>query len=284
VRPPLVLTRRGLTRLLAGLAATLGSPAAAGSLDPPEPDGGEPPIPASGNKPSRDKGIGGTGVTGTIRRFGSIIVNDLRITYPETVGVTIDGHPATAAALRIGHVVQVVARRQGERLATGHITVTSEVVGPVEVLAPGRLTVLGQAVETDAAPAGLHPGELVAVSGLRRLDGTIIASLIERRAGASLQVAGPVTAGLDGVPRIGSLAVAGLDAAPTGRVVLTGRLAGGVFRADTSRGDTALLDDPATVRASVEAYVAPVAGGLRFGSGLSIAGSKSSQSPQSAVF
>ena len=46
-----------------------------------------------------DRGIGGTGVIGTIRRFGSIVVNDLRIAYPEDVQVHIDGTPATAGAM-----------------------------------------------------------------------------------------------------------------------------------------------------------------------------------------
>ncbi|TXN24582.1 hypothetical protein [Methylobacterium sp. WL9] len=45
-----------------------------------------------------DRGIGGTGVIGTIRRFGSIVVNDLRIGYPHDVAVRIDGAPARAAA------------------------------------------------------------------------------------------------------------------------------------------------------------------------------------------
>ncbi|PJI51852.1 hypothetical protein CTI14_52480, partial [Methylobacterium radiotolerans] len=44
-----------------------------------------------------DRGIGGTGVIGTIRRFGSIVVNDLRIAYPPEVEVRIDGTAATCA-------------------------------------------------------------------------------------------------------------------------------------------------------------------------------------------
>ena len=72
----------------------------------------------------------GTGVIGTIRRFGSIIVNDLRIAYPPEVEVRIDGAVARAADLKIGHVVHVVARPEGGGLATRRIDVTSEVVGP----------------------------------------------------------------------------------------------------------------------------------------------------------
>ena len=44
----------------------------------------------------------------------------------------IDGAAARAADLKIGQVVQVVARPDGGGLSTRRIDVTSEVVGPVE--------------------------------------------------------------------------------------------------------------------------------------------------------
>ena len=44
-----------------------------------------------------DRGIGGTGVMGTIRGFGSIIVNGLRVTYAPDVPIRIDGQPRAAS-------------------------------------------------------------------------------------------------------------------------------------------------------------------------------------------
>ena len=95
---------------------------------------------------AEDRGIGGTGVIGTIRKFGSIIVNDLRISYSRDVKVEIDGRTATAADLRVGHVVQVVAVKTPTGWTTRRIVVASEVIGPIEASARGGLTVLGQSV------------------------------------------------------------------------------------------------------------------------------------------
>ena len=63
-----------------------------------------------GDATGLDNGIGGTGVVGTIRGFGSIIVNGLRIAYPERVRVKIDGAAARVSDLRVGHVARVIAQ------------------------------------------------------------------------------------------------------------------------------------------------------------------------------
>jgi len=116
---------------------------------PSEPEGLEPPQPLSTDKRHRDRGIGGTGVIGTIRQFGSIVVNDLRIAYPPNVAVIIDGIAKSSAAMRIGHVVEVVAQRRQDRLSTQRIVITSEVIGPVETVSSTTITVLGQTVLVD---------------------------------------------------------------------------------------------------------------------------------------
>jgi hypothetical protein len=85
-----------------------------------------------------DRGIGGTGVVGTIRGFGSIIVNDLRIAYPADVPVTVDGRPARVEDLRVGQVVRALALPGENGLATAGIAVIHEVVGPVQRVAPDR--------------------------------------------------------------------------------------------------------------------------------------------------
>src|SRR5882757_9921202 len=82
-----------------------------------------------------DHGIGGTGIVGVIQRFGSIYVNGERIGYAADVPVQIDGEPAPAKALRIGHVARVVAVRQANgALSTSRIDAVSEVIGPVETI------------------------------------------------------------------------------------------------------------------------------------------------------
>ena len=94
-----------------------------------------------------DHGIGGTGIVGVIQRFGSIFVNGERIGYAPDVPVRIDGEAASVKALRIGHVARVVAQRQANgMLTTNRIDAVSEVVGPIESVKGGEMTVLGQKV------------------------------------------------------------------------------------------------------------------------------------------
>ncbi|WP_342154739.1 DUF5666 domain-containing protein [Methylorubrum sp. SB2] len=270
-------TRRGLLALLAGTALAWPHPVRPQTgAEPPQDRGisGTGARPEPDELPGGDRGLGGTGVIGTIRRFGSVWVNGLRIAYPADVRVTIDGRPARAADLRVGHVVRVVARGAEDRLSTRAIAVTCEVVGPVEAVAPGRLTVLGQTVATAglASEQGFAVGARVAVSGLRRGDGTIVASLIEPRPDGPDRVAGPVRRGPDGVVRIGALALDGLKPGLSGRrVSVEGRADGAGFSVTTAR-DLSRPFPAGLGRASVEGYVVPGERGLRLGSGLAVAG------------
>ncbi|MGX5774023.1 DUF5666 domain-containing protein [Methylorubrum zatmanii] len=270
-------TRRGLLALLAGTALWRPRPAwpqAEGDIPQDRGIGGTGARPSEEENPGGDRGIGGTGVIGTIRRFGSIVVNDLRITYPPDVRVTIDGAPARVADLKIGHVVRVVARGPEDGLSTRAIAVTSEVVGPIEAVAKGRLTVLGQSVST----AGLKTtrrfavGERVAVSGLRRGDGTIVASLIEPRPAGADRVTGPVRRGQDGSLRIGSLRLVGLEPKLAGQRALVEGEAGLSGLTVTSARDVSRPFPAGLARASIEGYVAQGGGTLRLGSGLSVSG------------
>ncbi len=229
-----------------------------------------------------DRGIGGTGVIGTIRRFGSIIVNDLRIAYPKDAVVRIDGRAARPTDLKLGQVVRVVAERDAAgTLSTRAIDVTSEVVGPIEAVRRGGLTVLGQSVSTaglrDAAQ--WRQGDTVAVSGLRRPDGTVVASLIERRETALVRVAGPVTQGADGGLRIGALRLTGANGALVGhRAVVEGQAAGRSLAVERETGEAELL--PRNVRTfSVEAYVERRGDDLHLGSGLAVAPSGATDLP-----
>jgi hypothetical protein len=233
-------------------------------------------------EPEGDRGIGGTGVIGTIQRFGSIIVNDLRISYPQDVSVSLDGEPAKVSDLKIGQVVRVVADRRAAGLSTRKIEVASEVVGRIDGVSLGRFNVLGQTVSLaglSGADSQWRIGDHVAVSGLRRLDGTIMASFIEKRPGEATRVAGPVVEAPDGSVTLGRLRLSGVDRDLIGRrALLEGRLAAGVFEVSSGRSEQALLG-PNVKALSVEAYVERSGGGLRLGSGLEVAGGKASNLP-----
>ena len=130
-----------------------------------------------------DQGIGGTGIVGTIQRFGSIFVNDVRVGYQPDVPVWIDGVRAAASSLKVGHVVRVAVVQEAAGVVTPAIHVTSEVVGPVDRVTAGSIWVLGQRVDISGIAKGLKiaTGDILAVHGIRRPDGTIVASLVEAR-------------------------------------------------------------------------------------------------------
>jgi hypothetical protein len=263
------LTRRAL---LGAMFALLPLPKPGGAQE------GDRGIGGTGAVDQGDRGIGGTGVIGTIRGFGSIIVNDMRIAYSEYALLEIDGEPAAHAELRVGQVVQVVARKTETGFETDRISVTNEVVGPIASVRKGALTVLGQTVLTEnIGDKGWKKGQWIAVSGLRRLDGAIVASLAEIRVARPgvrrvARVAGPVGVAPGGGMRIGGLAIAELDPTLAGRRVLVElAIAGGAAQARKTIVDPEVSAMPGVSRASIEAYVATTGGQARFGSGLTAA-------------
>jgi len=231
--------------------------------------------------PDGDRGIGGTGMMGRIRGFGSIIVNGEHVNYASDVPVRIDGQPRAVSDLKIGQVVRVVAENRNGVLATRQIDVTSEVVGPIETTGRATLTVLGQTVSTQALGTSgqWQRGERVAVFGLRRPDGTIVASLIERRDGGPERIAGQVIRARNGSLGIGTLKLTGVNPGLAGtRAVLEGSYANGTLQVTRAARERDLLG--ANVRRfSIEAYVERTRNGLRLGSGLEVAGRPSSNLP-----
>ena len=224
-------------------------------------------IGGTGITAGNDHGIGGTGIVGVIQRFGSIYVNGERIAYAADVPVRIDGEAASSKALRIGHVARVVAVRQANGgLATSRIDAISEVIGPVEAVKSGELAVLGQKVMWAGRESWLRPGTYVAVSGLRRTDGVIVASLVQQRHDTVTRVSGLLERDRDGT-RIGGQRLTGIDAALTGqRVQVDGRVAQGVMQVARAKADD-FSDLSGATRLSIEAYVRRVGSNLQLGSG-----------------
>ena len=145
--------------------------------------------PASGPAIS-DRGIGGTGIVGVITGFGSVFVNGLEVAYTSTTPLTVDGVPDPDAALRVGQLATIVAS-DDHGLNAVSIDVRHEVSGPVTSVSPDvvnpdteTLVVAGQTVAIDSGTQGartVHPGDWVAVSGLREPDGVIAASRLDPR-------------------------------------------------------------------------------------------------------
>lgn len=131
-----------------------------------------------GGGENEDHGIGGTGIVGTIQGFGSIIVNNIHIPFSQATPVEIDGRRVPASAMKVGHVARVLLT--GKRAA--RITIVSEVQGRIDQIAKGGIRILSQTVDTSGlATKGLRKGKRVAVFGIRKPDGTILARRIEPR-------------------------------------------------------------------------------------------------------
>jgi len=126
--------------------------------------------------------------------------------------------------------------------------------------------VLGQKIVTSDKESKLRAGTQVAVYGLRRTDGVIVASLIEPRREATERVTGLVERGPDGL-RIGGLRLSGVDPLLVGqRAQIEGRSSQGTMQAARTRIDD-FSDLVGASRLSIEAYVQRVGSNLQLGSG-----------------
>jgi hypothetical protein len=244
---------------------------------------------ADGTPPS-DRGIGGTGITalpgsgaigflGSIQRFGSIYVNGDRISYPDNADVRIDGRRRSVRDLMIGQVVKTVATPERGRLVTDRILIDSEVVGAIAALDGARMVVLGQTVDMGTTGTGAFTvGERVAISGIRRLDGTIDARLVEPAGTRMDQVVGPAVY-RGWLLSIGGLSLFGPDARFDGqRVIVRGRATPRGLMVKTIAID-GLPEGPGVTRLSVEAYVARRGSQLQLGSGFVVSETSASPAP-----
>jgi hypothetical protein len=263
--------RRNMLAHVTALLSTVAMPAGAQSRKP-----GDNGIGGTGYSPTsseRDNGIGGTGVVGTIRRFGSIVVNNMRIGYGVDATVTIDGQPARAADMRIGHIVSLIAETSAAGLSTRAIEIVRDVVGPLESINGRRLVVLGQSVVlgkgVKAPRASI--GGMVAVSGLRMSDQTIAATLVEPAPDRAMQIVGLLQQTDGGRLAIAGQRIDGLTAASVGqRLRVAGALNGDVFEAREATVEP--LAPEGVTRLSVEVYVQREGDRLVTPSGVDIAG------------
>jgi hypothetical protein len=231
-----------------------------------------------------DQGIGGTGIVGIITGFGSVCLDGQEIALERTTPVLIDGERALGEGLRAGQVAAVRAEASGAALAAHVVTVRHEVSGPVEAVEPdGALRVAGQRVVASTETWGrttLHPGDWVAVSGLRAPGGEITASRLDPRPpGSKVTVHGELTHDGD-ILRIGTLEVrpaAGQLASLSARyVTASGHERDGVLFAEAVTADV-LVEKPDAyfgrdVRTLVlEAYATSRDGRVQLGPGLDVA-------------
>ena len=226
----------------------------------------------------RGDGIGGTGIVGTITGFGSIIVNGLELEFNTTTAVVSDGRPASLQDLRVGQVVQGVARTRDGKLTLDTLDIQHAVTGPITAVdqSTQTMTVLGQRIRLNLggdkaaldAFKTLQAGDVVSVSGQRLADGTIIATRVDQKHDdGRVVVRGDVNGLTATAVRIGELDVPMAPdttvSAPKagGRVFVSGRMINGQFAPDVINGGAALPFSGATVAdVSLEAY-APVNAG-----------------------
>ena len=166
-----------------------GSGAGGTGLRPEDTDGtgqggtGISPTRASGGDGS---GSGGTGhtveVEGVITGFASICVNGLELHYQPTTPVNIHGRTASPMDLKVGQVVQALAKGQGDQLTLQRVHVRHLLIAQVQGLDSGGLRAQGRNISLNPGavlPAGLVPGVKVAVSGFVGAQGHSVATRLD---------------------------------------------------------------------------------------------------------
>jgi hypothetical protein len=162
-------------------------------------------------------GIGGTGIVGVVTGFASVCVDGLEVAYDNSALVDVDGQAASPAALRAGQIVVIQAQGPAGAPSAQTISVRREVTGRIEAveLGSGTLTIAGQPVSVPAGTWGadkVQLGDWVAVSGLRRDDGMLVASRLDIAPAGSFTARGQVVRDADTV-RVGQLVLHGAAAA-----------------------------------------------------------------------
>ena len=237
-----------------------------------------------------DRGIGGTGIIGVITGFASVCLAGQEVALPPGVPAMIDGQPGQLDDLRAGQVVALQAGGGAGALPAQQILVQHAVIGRVEAVGRGTMTVAGQYVfiaDATGSATEAKIGDWVAISGLHQTENTIVATRIDPAPPGRVLVRGELI-GTYGTLRIGALKVRLLGAGipPIGwPVIAIGHMDGDALVADTLLRDTVTESPsayfgPGVSNFIVESYVTVVAGGILVdrdfvtGSGFAGAGSR----------
>jgi hypothetical protein len=224
-------------------------------------------------------GIGGTGIIGTISGFGSILVNGMKLEFDRSTAVGSDGRPAALDELRIGQVIEGVARTRDGKLYLESLDIQHAVSGPIAAIdyKAQTMTVLGQNVilnlAGDKAATGafktLRVGDVVSVSGLRTAAGGIIATRVDEQGNDGRALvrgeAGEVTAESLQIGRLDvsiSADTTMTKPARGDRVFVSGRMINNTFVPDVIIGGSGLPFAGSVGDVSLEGY-APAAGPLK---------------------
>ncbi|HVY15770.1 MAG TPA: DUF5666 domain-containing protein [Rhodopila sp.] len=189
-----------------------------------------------------DRGIGGTGILGIVTGFGSICVDGLEVAYDSSVAVDIDGDPARTSQLRVGQVVAVHAAGSASAPRAQSISVQIAAAGRIDSVTSdgGVWRVGGQRVLVTPRVPGMaerKTGDWVAVSGLRRPDGVVVASRVDPSPSDHLSVRGEAWQER-GALRLGALVLPDGSAKPGDWVHVVGDYAGGGPHAVSVTPDT----------------------------------------------
>ncbi len=134
-----------------------------------------------------ERGIGGTGIIGTITAFGSIVVNGLHIEYREDQVVDSLFEQKLGRNLKIGQVVEVFAKNEGNNLIAESISERIALTGKITSIDTNSQTITLNNLEValpqiDAIQDALEVGLDVTISG-HWLNGTLYSSYIENVSG-----------------------------------------------------------------------------------------------------
>ena len=196
-----------------------------------------------------DRGIGGTGIVGVITGFASICVDGLEVTYDASAPVDINGTMIDASWLRVGQVVAIHATvASPAKPVASTISIRVEVTGRVERVerANNQVRIGGQPALVNAGIPGSDRftlGDWVAVSGLRRTDGVIVASRLDAAPAGRLTARGQVTRQGDGL-HLGALALPAGSAKAGDWVQVSGFYVRGQPKVQSVAADT-ICPDPA---------------------------------------
>lgn len=221
----------------------------------------------------------GAGVVGVVTGFRSLCVNGLEVGLQGLARLNQDGVPLQTTRLRLGEIAAIDTRGSGAAMHAVGIGIRHEVSGPVTavVRAGQELEIAGQRVLLDEATHGVaalggegpRAGDWIAVSGLRDLDGAIHATRLDARDPGDVLVAGrPEPRGGEWALGRLRLRFAGRLPQPGQRVLLGGRMSGGVLEVDRVAEDRLVAGGGGARHLIVEGYTQAIGRELLLGQGL----------------